>query len=148
MREWTEVGFSSIYYLLKKLQRDGLIDARLQEGALGPARKVYHLTPSGSEALRAGVLEALSLPQRPYPPLQLGLANWPVLPRNQALQALRQYRDTLAVRRAQLQASWHRQRPLPPFVDAMFSHGIAMLSAEREWVSDFIRQMEGSQDGL
>jgi hypothetical protein len=28
MREWTEVGFSSIYYLLKKLEREGLIVGR------------------------------------------------------------------------------------------------------------------------
>jgi DNA-binding PadR family transcriptional regulator len=26
MREWTEIGFSSIYYLLKKLEREGLIE--------------------------------------------------------------------------------------------------------------------------
>lgn len=148
MREWSELGFSSIYYLLKRLQHAGLVAAQLEQGTQGPTRKVYRLTPPGVEALRIGVAQALSTPQHAYPPLQLGLANWPLLPRGQALQALRQYRDTLAVRRAQLQTSWQRQRPLPSFVDAMFSYSIAMLSAEREWVSSFIRQMEAEQDGL
>ena len=41
MREWTEIGFSSIYYLLKKLEKDGLIESQLeQQEGKGPARKV------------------------------------------------------------------------------------------------------------
>jgi DNA-binding PadR family transcriptional regulator len=64
MREWTEIGFSSIYYLLKKLEREGLIEGQLAETGRGPARKVYRLTPAGHEAARAGVLEALSVPHR------------------------------------------------------------------------------------
>src|SRR4030042_1259702 len=77
MRDWTEVGFSSIYYLLKKLEQEGLVEGRLEVAERGPARKVYHPTPAGWEAMHAGVLEALSVPQRAYPPLQLGLSNLP-----------------------------------------------------------------------
>ena len=53
MRDWTEVGFSSIYYLLKKLERDGQIEGRLEETQRGPARKVYHITEAGRAALIA-----------------------------------------------------------------------------------------------
>src|SRR5512136_2048113 len=80
MREWTELGFSSIYYLLKKLERDGLIESRLEEAQRGPARKVYHLTPAGGEALQRGIIEALSAPQRFYPPVLLGLSSLPAIP--------------------------------------------------------------------
>ena len=45
MREWTEVGFSSIYYLLKKLERRGLVEGHLEAAERGPARKIYRLTP-------------------------------------------------------------------------------------------------------
>ncbi|HUV26505.1 MAG TPA: PadR family transcriptional regulator, partial [Anaerolineales bacterium] len=31
MREWTEIGFSSIYYLLNKLEKDGMIESHLQQ---------------------------------------------------------------------------------------------------------------------
>ena len=31
MRDWTEVGFSSIYYLLNKLEKAGLVESRLQQ---------------------------------------------------------------------------------------------------------------------
>ena len=52
MREWTEVGFSSIYYLLKKLEQAGLVVGRLDDAGPGPARRVYEATPAGNEALR------------------------------------------------------------------------------------------------
>jgi DNA-binding PadR family transcriptional regulator len=142
MREWTEIGFSSIYYLLKKLEREGLIEGQLAETGRGPARKVYHLTPAGREAARAGVLEALSVPHRCYPPLQLGLANLPGVPPAEALAALRQHRDALAERLAHVQASWERQRPLPTFVDAMFDYSVTMIQAERAWIEKLIAQLE------
>ena len=142
MREWTEIGFSSIYYLLKKLGREGLIEGQLEETARGPARKVYHLTPEGRKALLAGMLHALSAPRRCYPPLQLGLANLPGVPLPQALAALRQYRSALAARLEHVRARWEAQSPLPYHVDAMFTHSIAMTEAELAWVEEFIGEME------
>jgi DNA-binding PadR family transcriptional regulator len=142
MREWTEIGFSSIYYLLKKLERKGLIEGQLEEASRGPARKVYRATPAGEETRRAGVLDALSVPQRPYPPLQLGLANLPAIPVAEAVTALRQYHDRLADRREYVRTRWESQRPLPYFVDAMFDHSVTMIEAEMEWVMQFISEME------
>jgi len=37
MRDWTEVGFSSIYYLLKKLEQEHLIESRLEATDRGPS---------------------------------------------------------------------------------------------------------------
>jgi len=142
MREWTEIGFSSIYYLLRKLDREGLIEGHLEEAERGPARKVYHLTPAGKEAVRAGVLDALSVPARCYPPLQLGLANLPGIPPAEATAALRQYRDALSERLAHVQSQWESQRPLPYFVEAMFDHSVTMIQAEKGWIEGFIAQLE------
>ncbi|MDY6875341.1 MAG: PadR family transcriptional regulator [Chloroflexota bacterium] len=142
MREWTEIGFSSIYYLLKKLEREGLIEGQSEEAKRGPARKVYHITPAGIEARHVGVLDALSVPHRCYPPLQLGLANLPGITIAEALAALRKYRDELDARLEHVQARWESQRPLPYFVDAMFDHSVTMTQAELEWITQFISQLE------
>jgi DNA-binding PadR family transcriptional regulator len=142
MREWTEVGFSSIYYLLKKLERDGLIEGRLEEAQRGPARKVYHLTSAGGEALQRGLLEALSIPQRGYPSILLGVASLPAVPAPQAADALQEYRTALLERQTQLQKKWRGQQPLPYFVDATFTYGLALLEAEIKWVGDLITQLE------
>jgi DNA-binding PadR family transcriptional regulator len=146
MRDWTEVGFSSIYYLLKKLEREGCIAGQLQEAERGPARKVYYATPAGQEAYRAGVLDVLSVPRRWYSPLLLGLAGLPGVPRADALAALQQYREALADRRAYVQGRREQQRPLPGFIDAMFEYSVALIGAELEWVEGFIEQLEGEDD--
>jgi PadR family transcriptional regulator, regulatory protein PadR len=41
----------TLYPLLRRLQRDGLVDAYWEESRDGPARKYYRLTPAGT-ALR------------------------------------------------------------------------------------------------
>lgn len=143
MRDWTEIGFSSIYYLLKKLEQKALIEAQMEHPAgPGPARKVYHATPSGRKALQEAVLEALSVPRPSYSPLLLGLANLPAISQTETLAALRQYRDKLASQLVYVQSRWESQRPLPYFVEAMFDHSVAMIQAEQVWVEKFIAQLE------
>ena len=43
------VSEGTIYPLLSRLRKAGLLATRLQESASGPARKYYHLTRAGSE---------------------------------------------------------------------------------------------------
>jgi len=144
MREWTEVGFSSIYYLLKKLERKGLVEGQLAEAERGLARKVYRVTPAGEEALRAGVLDALAVPRRCYPPLQLGLANLPGVPAAESLDALWQYRDALSARLEHVRTRREILQPLPDQVDAMFDYSTTMIEAERQWIERFIERIEPS----
>lgn len=146
MREWTEIGFSSIYYLLKKLESEGLLEGRMESVGRGPARKVYQATPAGYKVLKEGVLEALSIPHPCYSPLQLGLANIPGITPEEALASLHKYQQGLLARLEHIQERWESQRPLPYFVDAMFEYSITMIEAEREWVDKFIRQVETQED--
>ncbi len=142
MREWTEVGFSSIYYLLKKLEKAGLIEGQLEEAERGPARKVYRPTPAGIEARHTALLEALSSPWRSYPSLLLGISNLPAISPDEAVAALQKYRDELAARLEGVRATWGSQRPLPYFVDAMFDYSIVLGTAELKWVEEFIKRVE------
>jgi DNA-binding PadR family transcriptional regulator len=147
MREWTEIGFSSIYYLLKKLEEKGLIEGRMERQAgQGPARKVFQITSTGLEARRAGVLEALSTPQRAYPLLQLGLANLPGVSHGEAVDALRGYKDNLTERLTYIQRRWEETSPMPHFVEAMFDHSVTLIEAERKWIEEFINKLEDTSD--
>jgi DNA-binding PadR family transcriptional regulator len=143
MRDWTEVGFSSIYYLLKKLEKNGWVESQLEpEGGQGPARKVYHITPAGRAAWREGTLELLSNPRPVYDPFQLGLSNLPGLAPDEALAALCQYRDRVAERRTYVEQRWHRENvPLPDHVDAMFDLSMTLIEAELAWIERFIQRL-------
>ncbi|PWR05057.1 PadR family transcriptional regulator [Micromonospora acroterricola] len=44
----------TLYPVLLRLQRTGLVTARWREGSAGPARKYYRLTDDGHAALRQG----------------------------------------------------------------------------------------------
>jgi DNA-binding PadR family transcriptional regulator len=147
MRDWTEIGFSSIYYLLKKLEKEGLVAGRLEEAARGPARKVYAATEAGYKALVSGLLDVLSVPRPSRSPLQLGLANLPAVPPTEAVAALGRYQDALAQKREYLRVRREEQQPLPYFVDAMFDLSLTLIEAEQAWIAGFIDQIEnGGQE--
>ena len=147
MREWTEIGFSSIYYLLKKLEKKKwIIGKRVRQAGPGRARVVYQVTAAGRKALRAGTLEALSKTRRTPSPFQLGLANLPAITKGDALAALQQQRDGLREHHRQIQAQRESQRPLPFFVEAMFDLALTKITAERNWLDGFIDQLEYAHD--
>jgi len=141
MREWTEIGFSSIYYLLKKLEGAGLVVGRSAPAARGPSRRVYRATPAGRTELRAEALKALAAPGRRASELQLGLACFPLLTADDALEALRQHRRELRQRLEHVRQSREAQQPLPYHVEAMFEHALTMGGAELEWLDRFIRKV-------
>ncbi len=62
---WVEVGRASVYQALHRLERDGLISGKSQEGTDGPDRRVFRITRAGRERLRAGLAERFGA-QAPY----------------------------------------------------------------------------------
>src|SRR5271154_1855144 len=51
------VGEGSIYPLLGRLERDGLVETYRAESNGGPPRKYYRASPAGESVLAAGVAE-------------------------------------------------------------------------------------------
>jgi len=143
MREWTEIGFSSIYYLLKKLEKAGLVKSQLiPTQGRGSARRVYQITPAGRSGLSKATLEALSQPQQSYPSILLGIANLPLVSQKQSVVALRSYHKILAERLEQVAAKAESQRPLPDHVEMLFDYSLMALKAEEKWIEKAIRKME------
>lgn len=148
MREWTEIGFSSIYYLLNKLEKAGYIESYIEPAAgNGPARKTYRITDAGHDALVAAAYKALAQPDKAPMPFLLGLANFPVLSTTQAADALHAYRQQLASRRRHILQRKDAQRDLPFHVRAMFDYSLTLLRAEIEWLDEFKQQLEEQADG-
>ena len=143
MRDWTEIGFSSIYYLLPKLEKEALIESELQQPeGKGPARKVYKITRKGQQVHREGALAALSMPQSVSSSFLLGLSNFPALPRGQVLAALDSYAEEVGERLTHMQQRANEQSPLPPFVQAMFNYSQALAEAELNWIQNFKQELE------
>ncbi|MEP7021081.1 MAG: PadR family transcriptional regulator [Pseudonocardiales bacterium] len=132
IREWTDVGFSSIYYVLNKLQAKGSV-----ESSAGPSRRsrrVYTATAAGRQSAAEAAIAALSEATPLHPPMLIGLANLPLLTKRQVTSALRQRRQQLDQRIEAVEATRQAQRPLPPFVESIFSYSLSLLLAERQWL--------------
>ncbi len=143
MRDWTEIGFSSIYYVLKKLERNGWVESRIkQDEGRGPARKVYYVTQDGMDAWHDATLKVLSQPMQRYSSLLLGLSNLPGLAHEEAIMALRHYAEHLAEQFERVRGRSQELAPLPYFVTAMFDHSVAVIEAELAWARRFIHQLE------
>lgn len=149
MRNWTEIGFSSIYHILNKLQKAGWIAgavtaARKEQGPSGPARKVFHVTETGAHALREAVHQRLAQPRPRSADFDLGLGNLPILSSRAARAAIAAHRDGLRARRRQVQAKWAVDRQadahLPSHAEALFERSLALIDAEITWVEKYLKE--------
>lgn len=149
MREWAEIGLSSIYYVLNKLEESGLLEAEKLPGpGERPARKIYHLTPAGMEALRAAVKERLSKPRPRTADFDLALSALPVLSTAETLHALRICRANLALRlkRVATKQFADQDAGMPPHAAALFDRSLALIQAELTWVSAYITRLETQKE--
>lgn len=140
MREWTQIGFSSIYYVLNKLEKKGLIKADVPASA--KAKKSYVLTTKGKESLVEQTLTTLKSIQPTYPSLLLGMIHWSVLTREQALDALEARKNALTKELERVENIHFEQQPLPDYVDSIFEFSIGQLKAEADWLDKTLAYME------
>ena len=141
MREWVDLGMSSIYHVLNRLEAAGLIEGRPGTESGGPSRKVYHPTRPGRRALSAGLREALAEPQRAGSPFLLGVANLPALPPEEAKTALGERAIALRDERDRLAGMRARVSGMPRHVDAMFEYTQALIDAEIRWLDTFRKEL-------
>jgi DNA-binding PadR family transcriptional regulator len=140
MREWTQIGFSSIYFVLGKIEKSGLVETKASTGA--KARKVFSVTSKGHAALLAQTVQALSRTRPTYSSALLGMAHWPILPRETALAALTARIVDIERETTRLESVRFQRQPLPDFVEALFDFSVGQLSAEKTWATGFLHIMK------
>ena len=143
MREWTQIGFSSVYFVLGKLEQMGLVTAKkpATPKANSKAKKIYAVTKAGRSALVTQTLSALRNVRPTYSSVLLGMVNWSVLKKHQALKALQARAKAIERELARLGRIEVEQQPLPDFVEALFEHSLGQLKAEAQWVNRTLAYM-------
>jgi DNA-binding PadR family transcriptional regulator len=145
IREWTSLAFSSVYFVLNRLEERGLV--RSERAAGGPkARRVYRLTEDGRSACVEGTRRLLvQLPHRPAPVL-VGMANSALLPADEFVAALQERRRVVTDKLAELRRTRSGQEPVPRSAAAIFSYHEAELGAELSWISEVLADAPGSPE--
>lgn len=140
MREWTQLGFSSIYFVLGKLEKTGLVKAKKPSGP--KARKSFSLTAAGRSLLAAQSLDALRSIRLPQASVLLGMAHWPMLPLHEALAALEARQGALSAEIGRLNDTRLLRQPLPDFIEALFDFSTGQLEAEKAWTAATLDYMK------
>ncbi|MDQ3578485.1 MAG: GyrI-like domain-containing protein, partial [Actinomycetota bacterium] len=137
VRNWTSLGFSSIYYILDKLEARGLIEPVGPRRA-GKSRAPFRLAPRGVDALRTGSLEAIAELTPVHARVLIGMANSPGLPSEEIRKMLAQRATNLDLQLADLRAARSAQQPLPRTALAIFDYSEALLLADAQWTARLI----------
>ncbi|WP_063059580.1 PadR family transcriptional regulator [Nocardia sienata] len=146
IRQWTEIGFSSIYYLLAKLERRGYVHVP-EAPAAAKGRRVFHATAAGRE-VAARVALALVAEAHPVPnPFLVGVSNLPLLSEPEYTQALADRLERVRARIAAIEAAASAQSPLAPPAREVFSYSLSLLEAERSWLAQRVQVPDGGQNG-
>lgn len=133
IRRWTDIGFSSIYYLLDKLEKRDLVRARPADRG-GRAKRVFEATKAGQEVAKNEAI-AFIADARPAPrPILVGLANLELLSDADYTAALRVRLDHLDHQIEAVIAARDAADEVPQSAGEVFSYSLAMLSAERSWL--------------
>lgn len=144
MRNWTQIGFSSIYYVLKKLEKKELVKSKLEKVEGKPSRKVFTITDTGKDVMKEKLTDLLSWNKKLISPFDLGLAYLNYLEPQEVIDCLENYLESAQGRIKFLESSVRMQEELdaPYYVVALFSRPLSTLKTEVAWVEDFIGKIK------
>jgi len=143
MRYWTDLSMSSIYKLLRKLEKEGFITSKNQVSAENRLQKVYSISQKGRIELKKAIEEKLSIPEHIRWPIDIGLYNSNLLPREMICAALKKYRN-------ELQGKIKGYKELYEFLinaecpEHRFQVAIRpvfLLEAEIKWVESYLEEL-------
>jgi DNA-binding PadR family transcriptional regulator len=138
---WSELSRASVYQVLKRLERDGAIAGKAQEGRDGPDRRVYRITRLGRSRLAEGIAAAAAalVPFESASAIALGFAH--VVPagvaRTAADDRAQALRDLLDAVRTELDRTAVDHDEGRAVSTAMLRQQEAFATAELEWLQTY-----------
>jgi DNA-binding PadR family transcriptional regulator len=140
VRAWTALGFSSIYYVLDKLAKRGLVEP-VSAPTSAKSRVVFRATTTGHELCATATREALETLTPVHARVLVAMANSPGLPEADVTAGLTRRLDALRAQLVEVRTTRSAQQPLPTAASAIFAYGEAMLTADIEWTETTLRTL-------
>lgn len=142
MRNWTPIGFSSIYQVLDQLVTSGWAHVRVEPApGRGKERRVHHVTTEGRHYWEAKALSALADVEGDQGDFLMALSGLPFLDEAAAVEALQRRVGRLGSRLADLDRDLTSVRPVPSHVEAMFAYTSSRLACERDWTRSYLAEL-------
>ncbi len=136
MRYWADIGFSSIYNVLNKLENKALVSSYYVKEQGSPKRKVYRISEQGRTELRGEVKRMLAEPSDHHDDFAVALVSSDVLSDSEFQQCLAEYRSYLQ-RKLQFFREELPQRTIQKQRVAMAIERFArIIAAEIQWLDE------------
>jgi DNA-binding PadR family transcriptional regulator len=144
MRSWTDLSMSSIYKLLKKLEKDKLITRKDEVSPENRLQKIYTISDQGKKALQEKIHTLLSEPEHTKWQIDIGTYNLNLIPSKTAQTALTKYRTVLQKKIQDYEAllKFLQDEECPIYRHGVASRPILLLKAEVQWVDEFLKQID------
>ena len=142
MRNWTAIGFSSIYQVLDQLVTSGWAEVQVEAApGRGKERRVHHVTTGGLRHWEAKALSALADVETDPGDFLMALSGLPFPDRAAVVDALRRRAEHLESRLADLNRDLMEVRPVPRHVEAMFAYTSSRVACEKDWVRSYLADL-------
>jgi DNA-binding PadR family transcriptional regulator len=139
VRQWANVGFSSIYYLLEKLEARGLVKSN---GVKSKAKKTFSITAAGKKVCKSRTSELIKIRIPNKNPFMTGLANSFALSDSALMTLLESRLSELKAQLSLVKREWENQKPVPKQADYLFGFTINEISSEISWIKSVLKEQE------
>jgi DNA-binding PadR family transcriptional regulator len=143
MRFWTELSMSSIYKLLRKLEKEDLI---IRKNIISPEnrlRKLYTISNEGKKALVSKLEMLLSQPEHKRWRIDIGVYNSDLLSMNRLQAALKNYREALEekIREYEELLKYLKDSGCTVHRFGVATRPLFLLKGEIQWVDSYLSEM-------
>jgi len=138
LRDRFNIGFSSIYATLNKLQDDGLLESSFSEQKNLPGRRIYAITSQGRRALTEELVKAISQPQKLPSLFEAGLSFGALLQKAELREALSLYEAELGRLVQNKVRALTDMDTTDQIKRALLTRPLTLWQAERKWIRELL----------
>ena len=148
MREWTEVAFSSIYTILRRMKKNNMITSN-REIVNGRSRNIYELTELGDKKFHERMIYNISNKEKMISSLDSAITFLEYLSKDEIINGLEEYVKSIDARMERYQERMNQIQQRIVSRDPSMSHllglctrHIELLSSEKKWIKGYTSDLD------
>lgn len=140
MRGWTNIGFSSIYNSLTKLEKNGYIISRYEKEHGSPKRKVYSIQDEARIIVKEQIIRMIGKYELDTTSHYIGMFFSYLITKEELHQTLVSRKESLVERRKLFVKKYNENPPVDEKADLkmLFEKTILFMDTEVSWIENFI----------
>ena len=149
-REWADIGTTSIYVSLEKLQKKNFVESYLDTNkqGRGPLPKKFKLSKEGQACLNRSIIDALSKTRERDKRFDLGIAASHLVDKKEVISALTQRKIFLVGAKEAVEKKYELQKAqnFPVNVQYLFRHPIYLIKCEIDFIDELISKLNEQEE--